>query len=106
MKRKLLLGVPLTLTITGPVFAPAGIVVTMELVVHEVTVAVTPLKVTVPVPCEAPNNAPSMVTVLPTAAGSGKMAVMVGSVTATEVTIRGVDTVTVLYPELCGVNVT
>ena len=96
IRRKLLLGVPLTLTNTGPVVAPDGTFATIALFVQEVTVAATPLKVIALDPCVAPNKSPAIVTVTPTAAGFGTMLVIVGSVATTELTIIGVVTDMVL----------
>jgi hypothetical protein len=79
MKRKLLLATPPTVTMTSPVVAPGGTVALNELSVQELrVVAATPLKVTVLEPCEGPKFCPTIVTVVPTAAGFAKMLVMTG----------------------------
>jgi hypothetical protein len=61
-----LLGSPPTLTITLPVVAPDGTVATMLVALQLVTVAATPLNVTVLVPCAAPKFVPVIVTWVPT----------------------------------------
>ena len=60
-----LLACALTVTITGPVVAPTGTGTVMLVVLQLVGVAVVPLKVTVLVPCVAPNAVPLMVTESP-----------------------------------------
>jgi len=62
-----LLATPLALTTTFPVVAPLGTVTPMLDAPHDVTLAVVPLNVTVPVPCELPKFDPVTVTVAPTA---------------------------------------
>src|SRR5882672_3941529 len=58
---------PLANTTTFPVVAPEGTVVVMLVVLQLVTVAVVPLKLTVPLPCVAPKFVPVIVTAAPTA---------------------------------------
>jgi len=62
-----LLAIPLTVTTTLPLVAPAGTGTTTLVAVQLVGVAVMPLNVTVLVPCEAPKFEPAMVTEVPTA---------------------------------------
>src|SRR5437763_15278729 len=62
-----LLATPLALTTTFPVVAPLGTVTPILDAPHDVTLAVVPLNVTVPVPCEEPNVDPVTVTAAPTA---------------------------------------
>ena len=62
-----LLATPLALTTTFPVVAPPGTVTPMLDAPHDVTLAVVPLNVTVPVPCELPKFDPVTVTAAPTA---------------------------------------
>ena len=57
---------PPTVTLTVPVVAPAGTVVTMLEFDQVVGVAAVPLKLTVLAPCVAPKFVPLMVTVAPT----------------------------------------
>ena len=53
---------PLTVTTTGPVAAPAGTLVAMDVALHAVTAAATPLNMTMLVPCVCPKSVPAMVT--------------------------------------------
>ena len=62
-----LLATPLAFTTTLPVVAPLGTVTPMLDAPQLVTVAVVPLNVTVPLPCEEPKFDPVMVTAAPTA---------------------------------------
>ncbi len=61
-----LLGPPVVVTTTLPVVAPAGTVAVILPTLQAVTVAVAPLKVTLPVPCEAPKPDPAITTDAPT----------------------------------------
>jgi len=79
------LGIPATLTTTLPVLIPAGAIAVMLLALHEVTLAATPLKVTVPTPWVAPKLDPAITTAEPTGpelgdklliAGTGRLAVV------------------------------
>jgi hypothetical protein len=74
-----LLATPLALTTTFPVVAPPGTVTPMLDAPHEVTLAVAPLNVTVPVPCELPKFAPVTVTAAPTAPDVTDKLVMLGA---------------------------
>lgn len=67
VKLTLLLATPETVTITFPVVAPVGTVVTMLVVVQVVAVAAVPLNFTVLVPCGDPKFIPVIVTEAPTA---------------------------------------
>ena len=82
-----LLGTPATLTTTGPVVAPAGTVTVTVPVPQPVTVAGTPLKVTVLVPCEAPKPAPPMVTEVPTGPSGGIKLNIWGTFSTLKVTV-------------------
>ncbi len=62
-----LLSTPLACTTTLPVVAPDGTVTAMLDALQVVTVAVVPLNVAVPLPCEEPKFDPVMVTAAPTA---------------------------------------
>src|SRR5580704_13869532 len=79
VKVLLLLDTPETVTITLPVVAPEGTVVVMLVVLQFVAVAVTPLNLTVLVPCGEPKFVPVIVTVAPTAPVVGDRLVMVGA---------------------------
>lgn len=68
-----------TVTITFPVVAPEGTVVTMLVVVHVVTVAAVPLNFTVLVPCGDPKFVPVIVTDAPTAPEVADKLVIVGA---------------------------
>lgn len=97
-----MLGVPPTVTTTSPVVAPVGTFKVSELLDQEVTVAGTPLNTTVLDPCAEPNRFPAIVTVAPTAAGFGRILVIVGI----SVTNRFAVAVAVVYPELVGAKLT
>jgi len=73
---------PLTVTTTFPVVAPVGTVVTIEVALQLVAVAVVPLNFTVLVPCVVPNPVPVMVTDAPTAPEAGDSVVMLGAANA------------------------
>jgi hypothetical protein len=73
-----LVAVPLTVTTTLPVVAPAGTVTLMLLLLQFVTVAAVPLKVTVLVPWLAQKLLPQIPTVVPTCPEGGDRLVMDG----------------------------
>src|SRR5207249_1963938 len=79
VKEMPLLATPLTLTTTFPVAAPLGTVTPILDAPHDVTLAVAPLNVTVPVPCELPKFEPVTVTVAPTAPDVTDKLVMLGA---------------------------
>jgi len=95
-----LLATPLALTITFPVVAPLGTVTPMLDAPHDVTVAVAPLNVTVPVPCELAKFEPVTVTVAPTAPDVTDKLVMLGAGTTVKFTplLAWLDTVTTTFP--------
>ena len=62
-----LLFTPLAYTMTFPVVAPEGTVTPMLVALHDETVAVVPLNLTLPLPCVEPKFVPVMVTDAPTA---------------------------------------
>ena len=95
-----LLATPPTVTVTFPVVAPLGTVATMLVADHDVGVAVTPLNVTVLVPCVAPKFVPVIVTVAPTAPLVGDSDVIVAVGTTVNVTplLATPPTVTVTFP--------
>jgi hypothetical protein len=74
-----LLATPPTVTTTGPVLAPLGTVVVIELVVHAEGTATIPLKVTVLFPWLDPKLPPAIVTTVPTGPTFGDRLVMVGA---------------------------
>jgi hypothetical protein len=65
---------PPMFTTTGPVVAPAGTGAIMVSIPQLVGVAVTPLKVTVLVPCDVPNKKPLIATLVPTGPNAGESA--------------------------------
>lgn len=65
------LAAPPTVTTSGPDVAAAGTEVTSEVLLQDVTVAVTPLNVTVLLPWVAPNPVPVIVTTSPVFAEFG-----------------------------------
>jgi hypothetical protein len=73
-----LLAWPLTVTMAGPVVAPAGTGTTMLVALQLVGVASVPLNLTVLVPCVAPKFAPEIVTAIPTAPPVGESSEMLG----------------------------
>jgi hypothetical protein len=74
-----LLATPLALTTTFPVVAPLGTVTPMLDAPHDVTLAVVPLNVTMPLPCELPKFDPVTVTAAPTAPVVKDKLVMLGA---------------------------
>ena len=66
------------MTTTFPVVAPEGTVTPRLVGLQLVAVAVTPLKVTVLLPCVAPKFVPLMVTAVPTAPELGVRLVILG----------------------------
>lgn len=74
-----LLADPLTVTTTFPVVAALGTAATILLELQLVGVAVTPLKVTVLVPCEEPKALPEIVTEVPTFPDVGDKLVILGA---------------------------
>src|SRR5215469_12120912 len=73
-----LLATPPTVTTTLPVVAPAGTGTAMLVALQLVGVAVTPLNVTVLVPCVDPKFMPVIVTAVPTTPEVGLRLVMLG----------------------------
>ena len=73
-----LLGVPFTVTTTGPVVAPAGTGATMLVALQVVGAAAIPLNWTVLAPCDAPKLLPAIVTDVPTTPDVGLTLVMLG----------------------------
>ncbi len=86
VKAQLLLATPLAFTTTFPVVAPLGTVTPMLDAPQLVTVAVVPLNVTVPLPCEEPKFDPVMVTAAPTAPAVIDKLVMLGAGTTVKFT--------------------
>ena len=73
-----LLGVPLTVTTTGPVVAVSGTTAMMDVSLQLVMFATAPLKVTKLVPWTDPKLDPLIVTDVPTLPKFGEMLVMLG----------------------------
>src|SRR6266513_452814 len=95
-----LLATPLALTTTFPVVAPPGTVTPMLDAPHDVTLAVAPLNVTVPVPCELPKFDPVIVTAAPTAPDVTDKLVMLGAGTTVKLMplLAAPATVTTTFP--------
>ena len=81
-----LLFTPLANTTTFPVVAPDGTVAVMLPAAQFVTVAVVPLKVTLPLPCDDPKFDPVIVTDAPTKPEVGERLVMLGGGTTVKLT--------------------
>jgi hypothetical protein len=79
-----LLATPDTVTSTFPVVAPAGTTATMLLALQLVTLAVTPLNLTVLVPWVDPKFAPVILTEAPTAPVTGDRLVILGAARASD----------------------
>src|SRR5713101_3860214 len=86
VKAQPLLVTPLAFTTTFPVVAPLGTVTPTLDAPQVVTVAVVPLNVTVPLPCEEPKFDPVMVTAAPTAPAVIDKLVMLGAGTTVKFT--------------------
>jgi hypothetical protein len=95
-----LLGTPPTVVTTYPVVVPGGTVTPMLVALQLVTVAATPLKLTVLVPWVDPKALPVMLTGIPGASNTGYMLVMVGGVTTLKFTplLAVPPTVTTTFP--------
>lgn len=79
---RLLLATPATVTMTGPVVAPAGTgAITVVCLPQVVGVAATPLNVTELLPCVVPRLMPLIVTLVPRAPTLGLSPVILGLVT-------------------------
>ena len=120
VKLTLLLATALTVTITGPVVAPAGTGTTMLLALQLAGVAVVPLNLTVLAPWVAPKVVPVIVTDAPTPPDVGAREVMLGftvkltPLLATALTVTttlpvvaaaGTGTTMLFVPQLAGVAV-
>jgi hypothetical protein len=88
-----------TETSSGPEVAPEGIVMTIEVLVHELTVTGTSLSVAKLPFCEAPKPDPLMSTWLPTDPVVADVLVMVGAADAVEL-METPSNVTVARAEL------
>jgi hypothetical protein len=73
-----LLATPPTVITTGPVVA-AGTIAVMEFLFQELTVAITPLKVTLLLPCVWPKLLPAILTCVPNAPEFGVRLLMLGA---------------------------
>ncbi len=76
-----LLAIPATVTTTGPVVAPAGTAHVMLVLLQLVGDPLTPLNLTVLVPCVAPKLEPVIVTLVPTGPAPGERLLIDGGVT-------------------------
>ena len=95
-----LLPIPLTITMTLPVVAPAGTGATMVVSLQLVGVAVDAPKVTALVPCVAPKLVPVIVTDVPTGPDVGEMLVMFGATLKATPLLAKPLTVTTTLPEV------
>src|SRR5437764_6070749 len=77
---------PAAVTATFPVVAPAGSVAVMLVLLHPLTLAVVPLKVTEPLPGVAPKFDPAMVTDEPTTPELGVRLLMLGAAVTVKLT--------------------
>ena len=91
-----LLGIPPTVTSTGPVVAPAGRGATMLVPLQLLGVAAKPSKVTVLVPWVAPKLEPPMVTEAPTRPDGGERLLMVGAAFMLKLTVVVTPPLTVI----------
>jgi len=102
------LSTPLACTITFPVVAAAGTVVLMLVALQfpEVTVALTPLNLTVLLPWDEPKFDPAIVTGTPTAPEDGVSVVMLGAATTVKElpALETPDTVTTILPLVAPVG--
>lgn len=87
VKRSPLLATPATVTTTFPAPAVPGTVAVITVALQLVTAAVTPLNITVLVPCEAPKLAPLIVTSVPTGPVTGPIEVIDGTEAAEYVNV-------------------
>ena len=88
-----------TVTVTGPLVAPAGTDVTIDVLLQLVGVAATPLKLTVLLPWEVPKFDPAIVTMVPTLPVSGLRLLIAGAGTVKEMELLAVPpTVTTKLP--------
>ena len=103
-----LLSTPLACTITLPLLAALGTVVTIDVALQFVIVAVVPLNLTVPVPCGEPKFAPVMVIDAPTTPEVEDKLVMLGGGTTVKLTplLAVPPTVTTTLPVVAPVGTT
>jgi hypothetical protein len=103
-----LLSTPLACTITLPLLAALGTVVTIDVALQFVIVAVVPLNLTVPVPCGEPKFAPVMVIDAPTTPEVEDKLVMLGGGTTVKLTplLAVPPTVTTTLPVAAPVGTT
>src|SRR6266496_361619 len=100
-----LLATPTTVTTTFPVVAPAGTGATMLVALQLVGVAVTPLNLTVLVPCEAPKFVPVIVTGVPAGPEVGLKSEMFGGETVKLIPLLATPpTVTTTFPFVAPVG--
>lgn len=77
---------PAAVTMTFPVVAPVGTVAVMLVALQPLTVAVVPLNLTKPLPCDVPKLEPAMVTLEPTVPEFGLRLLMLGAAVTVNVT--------------------
>jgi len=101
-----LLFTPLANTMTLPLAAPVGTVTAMLVAVHDVTLAVVPLNLTVPLPCDDPKLVPVTVTAAPTVPAVIDRLVMLGAGTTVKLfpLLATFETVTTTLPVVAPVG--
>ena len=101
-----MLAIPLTVTTTFPVVAPAGTGTTMLVADQLVGVATVPLNVTVLLPCVAPKLVPAIVTAVAAGPVVGERLVIVGgTVTVNDMPLlANPPTVTTTFPVVAPVG--
>jgi hypothetical protein len=99
-----LLATPFTVTTTFPVVAPLGTVVTIEVALQLLAVAVVPLNFTVLVPCELPKPLPAIVTDAPTAPDVGERLLILGVTVNLIPLLAEPPTVTITLPVVAAVG--
>ncbi len=93
-----LLANPPTVTTKSPLVAPAGIGTVMAVTLQLIGVAVIPLKLTVLVPCVAPNVVPPIVTISPTTPEPGVTLLIFGATAKVTLLLGTPPTVTITGP--------
>ena len=101
-----LLLTPLAKTTTFPVVAPVGTVTAMLVALQVLMVAVVPLNLTVPLPCDDPKFVPVTVTAAPTAPVVIDRLVILGAGTTVKLLplLAVPDTVTTTFPVVAPVG--
>ena len=101
-----LLNVPATFTTTCPVVAPLGTTAPMLDEFQLVTLAKTPLNVTVLLPCDTPKSAPEIVIEVPVGPSGGDKLKMAGTFVTVKLTglLPTPDTLTTTFPVVAPVG--